>query len=68
LWSRNEGIPFGLVARDEATIRSDVDLMAEFDSRRKLSLLDLVGPDRLSEILQIKVDLTPAKKLKNAFA
>jgi predicted nucleotidyltransferase len=56
---------FGSVARDEATTSSDVDLMAEFDGRRKLSLLDMVGlENRLSDLLQVKVDLTPAKTMK----
>jgi predicted nucleotidyltransferase len=54
---------FGSVARDEATTSSDVDLMAEFDGRRKLSLLDGLE-NRLSDLLQVKVDLTPAKTMK----
>ncbi len=56
---------FGSVARDEASASSDVDLMAEFDSTRKMTLLDMVGlENRLSDILRIKVDLTPAKTMK----
>jgi predicted nucleotidyltransferase len=56
---------FGSVARDEATTNSDVDLMAEFDGRRRLSLLDMVGlENRLSDLLQVKVDLTPIKTMK----
>ena len=56
---------FGSVARDEASETSDVDLMAEFDSAKKMTLLDMVGlENRLSDILSIKVDLTPAKTMK----
>ena len=46
-------------------VRPDVDLMAEFDSSKKMSLLDMAGlENRLSELLQVKVDLTPAKTMK----
>lgn len=56
---------FGSVARDEASSSSDVDLMAEFDSTLKMTLLDMVGlENRLSDILRIKVDLSPAKSMK----
>ncbi len=56
---------FGSVARDEASASSDVDLMAEFDSKRKMTLLDMVELEsRLSDILKVKVDLTPAKTMK----
>ena len=56
---------FGSVARDEASASSDVDLMAEFDNTRRMTLLDMVGlENRLSDILRIKVDLTPAKSMK----
>jgi hypothetical protein len=56
---------FGYVARDEASASSDVDLMAEFDSKRKMTLLDMVELEsRLSDILKVKVDLTPAKTMK----
>jgi len=56
---------FGSVARDEATTNSDVDVMAEFDVCRRLSLLDMVGlENRLSDLLQVKVDLTPIKTMK----
>src|ERR1035437_7606577 len=49
---------FGSVARGEASERSDVDLMAEFDSSKKLSLLDMVGlENRLADILGAPVDL-----------
>jgi len=56
---------FGSVARDEASVNSDVDLMAEFDSTKKMTLFDMVGlENRLSDILSIKVDLTPANTMK----
>ena len=34
---------FGPVARGDASSDSDVDLMAEFDSARQFSILDMVG-------------------------
>lgn len=56
---------FGSVARGEANDSSDVDLIAEFDNKKNLTLLDMVGlENRLSELLQVKVDLTPAKTMK----
>jgi uncharacterized protein len=56
---------FGSVARGDAIDSSDVDLIAEFDNKRKLTLLDMVGlENRLSELLQVKVDLTPAETMK----
>jgi predicted nucleotidyltransferase len=54
---------FGSVARGEAG--NDVDLMAEFDASKRLSLLDMVGlENRLAAILGVPVDLAPAKMLK----
>jgi uncharacterized protein len=56
---------FGSVARGDANDSSDVDLIAEFDNKKKMTLLDMVGlENRLSELLQAKVDLTPAKTMK----
>jgi uncharacterized protein len=55
----------GSVARGESTDSSDVDLMAEFDDKKKLTLLDMVGlENRLSELLQVKVDLIPAETMR----
>ncbi len=55
---------FGSVARGETG--NDVDLMAEFDSSKQSSLLDMVGlEDRLSDILGAPVDLAPARALKD---
>jgi uncharacterized protein len=56
---------FGSVARGDASPESDIDLMAEFDPARQFSLLDMVGlENRLADILDARVDLTPAKSLK----
>jgi len=42
---------FGSVARGEASMRSDVDLIADFDHR-------------LSDLLGVKVDLSPAGSMR----
>jgi uncharacterized protein len=56
---------FGSVARGEAIATSEVDLLAEFDSSKRLSLLDMVGlENRLADILGVPVDLTSAKALQ----
>jgi predicted nucleotidyltransferase len=42
-----------------------VDIIAEFDPGRRLSLLDMVAiENRLTELLGVQVDLSPAKTLK----
>jgi hypothetical protein len=57
---------FGSVARGEASANSDVDLMAEFDDARQFSLLDRVRlENRLTDILGVSVDLTPAQSLRD---
>jgi len=44
---------------------SDVDVIAEFDPRRRLSLVDMVAiENRLTNLLGVRVDLSPAKTLK----
>jgi len=44
---------------------SDVDVIAEFTPGRRLSLPDMVAiEDRLTEMLGIRVDLSPASGLK----
>jgi len=54
---------FGSVARGEAG--SDVDLMAEFDQERHLTLFDKAGMEvRLGEILAGPVDLSERSLLK----
>jgi predicted nucleotidyltransferase len=48
---------------------SDVDVIAEFTPRRRLSLLDMVAiENRLTEMLGVRVDLSPAKGLKEPVA
>jgi uncharacterized protein len=48
---------------------SDVDVIAEFTPGRRLSLLDMVAiENRLTEMLGIRVDLSPAKGLKEPVA
>lgn len=57
---------FGSVARGESTPESDVDLMADFDFSKRLSLLSMVSlEDRLAALLGVKVDLAPADSLKD---
>ena len=59
----------GSVARGTATATSDVDLIAEFDDSKQLSLLDMVGlENRLSDLLGASVDLSPAQTLKRPVA
>lgn len=56
---------FGSVARGDESSQSDVDLMAEFDPARQFSLLEMVRlENRLADILGVRVDLTPARALK----
>ena len=48
---------------------SDVDVIAEFTPGRRLSLLDMVAlENRLTEMLCVRVDLSPAKGLKEPVA
>jgi predicted nucleotidyltransferase len=57
---------FGSKARGDDSAQSDVDLMAEFDVEKKFSLLDMVSMEnRLADILNMPVDLAPAKSLKD---
>jgi uncharacterized protein len=56
---------FGSVARGEASPYSDVDLMVDLDGSKKFSLLDMSSlENRLSDILQVKVDLALSKSMK----
>jgi uncharacterized protein len=56
---------FGSVARGEASPSSDVDLMADLDGSKKFSLLDMSSlENRLSDILQVKVDLALSKSMR----
>jgi len=57
---------FGSVARGDASPQSDVDLIAELDSSKQFSLLEMVGlENRLADILGAPVDLAPAKALRD---
>ncbi len=50
---------FGSVARGEASQGSDVDLMAEFDKTKRLTLVKVGSLEsRLSELLGVNVDLS----------
>jgi uncharacterized protein len=61
--------PHGSLARGAATTASDVDLIAEFDSAKHLSLIDMVGlENRLSDLLGAPVDLSPQHTLKKTVA
>ena|ERR1035438_8955788 len=56
---------FGSVARGEASAQSDIDLMAEFDGAKRLSLLKVVGlQNRLTDILGAPADLAQTRMLK----
>ncbi len=59
---------FGSVAREEAGPKSDVDLAAEFDhARATIGLLELARiENRLSDLLQTKVDLLSEPVTRNA--
>ena len=64
------GIPrlslFGSVARGDSGPESDVDLMAEFDPGKKLTLFSLSGVRlRISDILGVPVDLAERRMLKD---
>lgn len=49
--------------------KSDVDVIAEFAPGRRLSLLDMVAiENRLADMLGVRVDLSPAKGLKEPVA
>ncbi len=56
---------FGSTARGDGGPDSDVDLLAAFDSTRRISILDIAGMELdLSEILGCKVDLLEEGRLK----
>ena len=56
---------FGSVARGDAGESSDIDLLADFDKERPLSLIGLVRiENRLSDLLGRKVDLVQDGALK----
>ena len=56
---------FGSIARGDANENSDIDLFAELDRKKRISLVDYVGMvDQLKEVFGRPVDLVqcPAKK------
>src|SRR5271165_2834109 len=56
---------FGSVARGEASTQSDVDLIADIDRSKRLTLFGMAHlENRLSDLLGARVDLTPAGSMK----
>jgi uncharacterized protein len=56
---------FGSVARGEASSTSDIDLMADFDRSKRLSLVSMAHlENRLTDLLGVKVELSPADSMK----
>ncbi len=56
---------FGSVARGEASQNSDVDLLAEFEKSRRLTLLTMSKLEsRLGDLLGTKVDLSSAEWMR----
>ena len=56
---------FGSVARDQASSQSDVDLLAEFDKSKHLTLVSLGSlQSRLTNILGVDVDLSSEDWIK----
>ncbi|WP_288429167.1 nucleotidyltransferase domain-containing protein [uncultured Agrobacterium sp.] len=55
---------FGSTARDEANVRSDLDLFIDYDPEVRFSLIDLISIKQfLEEELDIEVDLTTRTSL-----
>jgi uncharacterized protein len=56
---------FGSVSRGEGSVHSDVDLLADFDVSKRLTLVTLGRlQGRLSELLGVEVDLTSSEWMK----
>lgn len=56
---------FGSVARNESSATSDIDLIADFDRSRRLTLVTMVHlENRLADLLGAKVDLSPSDSMK----
>src|ERR1700678_513463 len=56
---------FGSVARDEASSISDVDLLADFDKSRRITLVNVGSlQSRLSNMLGARVDLSSAEWMR----
>ena len=57
---------FGSVARGEDSAASDVDLMADLDRSKRLTLFDLARlENQLTELVGRKVDLSSADSMKD---
>jgi uncharacterized protein len=58
---------FGSVARGDASAESDVDLMADLDRSRRLSLVGMAHlENQLTDLLGVTVDLSLADSMKEA--
>jgi len=58
---------FGSVARGDASSTSDVDLLADFDKSRQLTLVTLGGLEsRLTDLLGVKVDLSSPEWMRES--
>jgi predicted nucleotidyltransferase len=58
---------FGSVARGESSVQSDIDLMADFDRSKRLTLVTMARlENRLSDLLGVKVDLAPYDSMREA--
>jgi predicted nucleotidyltransferase len=56
---------FGSVARGDASPQSDVDLMADFDKSKRLTLVTVGNlQSRLEDLLGVNVDLSSADWMK----
>lgn len=56
---------FGSMARGDQGLASDVDLLAAFDTTRRISILDIAGMElELGELLGCRVDLVEEGTLK----
>ena len=60
---------FGSVARDEETEGSDIDLLAEFDQKKNVTLVTIGSLEaRFGSLLGQRVDLSSEKWLREAAA
>jgi predicted nucleotidyltransferase len=56
---------FGSVARDENSSASDLDLMADFDNPKRLTLVKIGSLQaRLEDLLGVRVDLSSAEWMR----
>lgn len=56
---------FGSVARDQSSVSSDIDLLADFDRSQRLTLVKIGSlQSRLSKMLGAKVDLSSAEWMR----